>query len=384
MLTQTQLKKIVIIPRVTGGFSTIGSSLIMYMILSEKQKLKRTYYRLMLGISIFDFISSVAYLFGTMMLPKGSTWLATGNDNTCTMQGAMFQIGLGVMYYNSALMLYYLLRIRYGFSEDWIKNSVEIWMHFVSLFIILASTVTGLSLRVYNQVGTICFAGDYPRGCTKNSKVECQRGEHYYPFFWVSSGVPMITSVAWLCISLLMILSTVAKTRNTMKRYDSTRSSTQDQSKRKTLADKVTQIFTSSSQKSSSTNSISIEVVEIKRTRRKNRKGDLSREARLQAIRYVLAYITCFIWPLIIRALVGTKTEIPFALFILGNFFGPLQGLLNYLNFVWPRAQRLRRRNDANTFLHAIFLSTFIKESVLKRRSLQARVQQSHMRRSKA
>ena len=87
-----------IIGRIAGASSTVGSSLIIYVILSDrKRKLSRPYHRLMLMMSVFDVIQSAAMVFSVSAFPRQSgIYGAKGNELTCTLQGFLLALGMAV------------------------------------------------------------------------------------------------------------------------------------------------------------------------------------------------------------------------------------------------------------------------------------------------
>ena len=96
-----------------------GSMLIISDIL-RKPKVKRftTYHQLVLAMSCFDTISSLAYIFVGVLHPvEDGFWNARGNMTTCRMQGVMVQIGFTSLYYNTFLAIYFFLVICYNWKE---------------------------------------------------------------------------------------------------------------------------------------------------------------------------------------------------------------------------------------------------------------------------
>ena len=77
-----------------------------------------TYHQFVLGISVYDMISSIAYTLVAIMAPyRAGFHLSRGNDATCTLQGFMIQLGQSSMFYNICLAFYFLLVIVYNWKE---------------------------------------------------------------------------------------------------------------------------------------------------------------------------------------------------------------------------------------------------------------------------
>lgn len=95
--------------RVSGILSLAGSLLIMYKMIRKKpNERKSTYVQIIFLISLFDCLSSLAYIFGTAFVQSEyGIYGAIGNDSTCKFQAWLFQIGITSVFYNWALSLYF-------------------------------------------------------------------------------------------------------------------------------------------------------------------------------------------------------------------------------------------------------------------------------------
>lgn len=139
-LSESQLKTLAIIPRITGAFSTLGSFSIMYDIWKDREhKLKRPYYRILLGMSLFDFISSIAFGLATLPMPVDTPFVygARGTTQTCTAQGFFIQWMLGSVFYNFVLSLYYTLSGKYKMSDEVFAKRYEPFLHGAAVLITL-------------------------------------------------------------------------------------------------------------------------------------------------------------------------------------------------------------------------------------------------------
>ena len=96
-----------------------GSLFIVWELLRDSKKLAATHHQLVVGISFFDIISSVANLFGPIPLPQYSgTAGAVGSRDTCLALGFFTQLGQTASYFNFGLSLYFWLVISYGWRES--------------------------------------------------------------------------------------------------------------------------------------------------------------------------------------------------------------------------------------------------------------------------
>ena len=79
--------------------------------------------QLMAALSVADIFGSIAYAFTTLPTPtEDFIQGAVGNQETCTAQGFFIQLGTTSAYINVSLSIYYLLVLKYGWSERKIKK----------------------------------------------------------------------------------------------------------------------------------------------------------------------------------------------------------------------------------------------------------------------
>ena len=103
---------------------------------------------MVLGISLFDIIGSLAYVLVAVMAPhEAGFYLSRGNDATCILQGFMIQLGQTSMFYNICLALYFWLVISHNWSEHMFRRPLIV-AH-------MAVVVTGVGLAC----GSIRFIG---------------------------------------------------------------------------------------------------------------------------------------------------------------------------------------------------------------------------------
>jgi hypothetical protein len=87
-----------VVPKVGAALSWVGSSCIIAEVLSDRKSTRagsRPISRLLLGMSVADFIFSVAWFLTTWASPKGTAhahW-AMGTIATCELQGFLLQFG---------------------------------------------------------------------------------------------------------------------------------------------------------------------------------------------------------------------------------------------------------------------------------------------------
>ena len=98
-----------------------------------------TYHQLVLGISAFDCVSSLAYaLVGVMAPVEEGFYQSLGNDVTCAVQGFMVQLGLTSIFYNLCLAIYFYLVIHRNWKESQFQKHLR--------YIHIAVTIVGFAL----------------------------------------------------------------------------------------------------------------------------------------------------------------------------------------------------------------------------------------------
>ena len=129
---ETQMKILAIIPHITGTLSALGSfSIICDIWKNRDNKMKRPYYRILLGLSLFDFLASTSLALSTIPMPADTPGVfgAKGTTQTCTAAGFFVQLSEGSMIYNLILSIYYTLSGRYKMTDDEFAKKCEPYMH---------------------------------------------------------------------------------------------------------------------------------------------------------------------------------------------------------------------------------------------------------------
>src|SRR5689334_9412363 len=98
---------IAVTPKVTAMLSMIGVSLIIYRFITMQPTMRRTYDRLMFGMSIMNFWVSLGFFLGQWTFPS----IAPGNTTSafCSWQGWILQINSAVFWYNAVLATNFVL-----------------------------------------------------------------------------------------------------------------------------------------------------------------------------------------------------------------------------------------------------------------------------------
>ncbi|KAL3779349.1 hypothetical protein HJC23_007479 [Cyclotella cryptica] len=111
------------LPRVMAVLSIMGSCFIIYDTTRVRERRSKLLYQLLITLSIFDILGSIAYAFTSLPTPvEDYIYGSKGNDATCIAQGFFIQLGTTACFINSSLSVYYYMTIIHGCSEDALKK----------------------------------------------------------------------------------------------------------------------------------------------------------------------------------------------------------------------------------------------------------------------
>ena len=147
-----------IVGKIGGALSFAGSAYIVQDVLRHPGKrTKSIYHRLMLGFSIMDLMSSLFHwVIGSWAMPKGSWMWAAGSIMTCDIAGFLGGVGyIGSFMYNCSLATFYLLQLRFDWSERRMK-AIEKWLHIVPCLVALVVCIPTLATKMYGPFVGIC------------------------------------------------------------------------------------------------------------------------------------------------------------------------------------------------------------------------------------
>jgi hypothetical protein len=155
------------------------------------------------GMSCVDVLASFAWFLSVWAVPRGSGPLARGNVASCNFQGFLLQFAVGSPLYNCSLALYYVLVIKYNWTNEQLVK-IERYIHAFIITFIMSTSIAGLPLRMYNRVGAVCWVVGLPGNCDRStitpSDVPCERGNWAWAFGTFLFYVPL-----WICVLLCMV-----------------------------------------------------------------------------------------------------------------------------------------------------------------------------------
>lgn len=153
-----QLRSLALLPKITGSISILFSSLIVSNVIRNQQNhRRRTYHRIMCGISLADISASFWLALSTWPIPRSSNALwAVGTDTTCTLQGFFTQLGICSSFYNASLSIYYVLVIVWNWNDSQLRK-VEWMLHLVPILFAVTTATAGVLLDIYGNATLWCF-----------------------------------------------------------------------------------------------------------------------------------------------------------------------------------------------------------------------------------
>lgn len=302
--TQSQQVTLALIPKFSAVLSLMGSMAIVWECLYlDRLKLNRVYHRLLFVMSLCDILESCWNFTSTWPIPKGTPNIAfaAGNTMTCEFQGFVLQFGLATPILNMCLSIYYLLVIKFSWTEEMIKRRAEPWFHTAAFSIALGTCFACVAMDQFNNSNLWCWISPFPLGCKDSFRygddADCIRGDNAWIYRWAFYYVELWFAILFVAVAMSTVYITVVKLEKANKRFMSN-------SHRNLLKDE------------------------------KAKKGKVSKSRRVagQALWYVLAFFMTFLFSTINRLLQLVLGHTFFPLVCLHATFDPLQGEAHFKN----------------------------------------------------
>ena len=305
--TDSQIKWLINLPRVSGTLSIVGSSLIIYSVMGRTKKRHSTFHRILLIMSCFDIFFSFNAILGTLLAPKESGVIgAKGNQATCTAEGLFTYLGLSVPMYNASLSLYYFLAVRHSVREQQMERQYEPFLIYPPILFLSVCGLIAVGMGLFNvfdyNTGG-CFIAPSPNGCDQDQTMDCTRGELPRISIGLFNLIVLIVPF-FICIGIMFAtnMSIYMSVRNKMKPM-AIRSRAFDNAMSEEIEKRIT-------------------------------------EVAKQCFFYVTVFVICYV-PTSISVLFP---ESHYPVLILQQLLLPLQGALNFLVYIRPRY--IQARND--------------------------------------
>ena len=349
-MISVKAKALALIPKATGGLSLCGSLFILQDILfcSDTKRKRSVYHRIMLGLSLFDSMSSLVNIASTWPTPAflaDQVYLAAGTTATCVAQGFFNELGnITTVLYTASLTVRYLLFVCFGVREHELKRH-EVFFHGIPISVGLIMGVVGLPLQLYNNSGWLCWYAPYPAGCTADKS--CTRGELAPTFRWIHYAI-VWTAILFVTFSMIFIYITVRRQEVRSRQILGLQCKSEKwhsiglaMKRRNSFGCSVSssQLFDmdTSSVSPLDLGSSSIEAPRLKRKYR------LSRDVATQARLYIYALYLTWLFTTITRLIQTFRYESWYPSLLLMAIFFPLQGFWNCCIYIRPTLIQKRR-----------------------------------------
>ncbi|CAB9503391.1 expressed unknown protein [Seminavis robusta] len=177
-LSKSQYTASVAVALTSCSLSILGSLSIIYIVIVNR-KLDQLYHRIVMGLSIMDFIMTAA----TASMPFANRsdiglFFAVGNAQSCTAAGFFYQAWLGSTIYNATLSIYFLLTVKHGLQEQQISKAMEPYCHVLVISVPLVFGIVAVSVQGINPlpyVGICDIGNPFPGNCLEEENIECER-----------------------------------------------------------------------------------------------------------------------------------------------------------------------------------------------------------------
>eukprot|EP00585_Thalassiosira_rotula_P003164 CAMPEP_0196133584 /NCGR_PEP_ID=MMETSP0910-20130528/2751_1 /TAXON_ID=49265 /ORGANISM="Thalassiosira rotula, Strain GSO102" /LENGTH=329 /DNA_ID=CAMNT_0041393327 /DNA_START=80 /DNA_END=1069 /DNA_ORIENTATION=- len=317
--TVGQQMAVAIAPKFTAAASAISSTTTIFLITCRSSE-KRTYHRLVLGMSMCDLSASAAWFFTTWPIPRGTPGVygAMGNQQTCSAQAFFAQFSLSTVMYNASLAIYYVLVIVKGWADHDIVK-IEPFLHANAIAWGLGTGLASLALTLFNPVGWDCWLSAAPLGCQESwnspdGTTTCERGDNGSIYQWAFYYAPLWFVIFFVACLLYWVYHNVSAHETHM------------QASYQGLLSQIPSTATSNHKK-------------------------IAR----QAAAYVGSFFFTWLFPTIFQLVIVTMGNPPWILLFLTALFVPIQGVFILVIFIRPAYLKYRRAHPEEFFIAAWF-----------------------------
>ena len=329
---EKKLKVYSIIQTTSATVSVLASVTLIVMICRSHKKLSTTLHRLLLGLSISDVVASLAMSFSSTLSPPDQIgWNRSANMSLCRAQGFIgFFAHNASPLYNCSLCVYYLTEIKYTQLKE-NMNKIEIFLHSIPVLIPLFESFYVLAIDEFKPGATMCYPSAFqPFECRYNPEVECDEGfqnDKIVSYLWACRSfilVPLIISV-----SMTVIFREVASQERSINvhRYS----------------------FSSRGSNSAQRNTIAA----------RNRAAAYSSS-------WLLSWSAIFVI-VVMQLLLGIDKAMPFPLNVANHLLYPLQGLFNFIVYLYPKVIRELSRLEREGVARPRRFLLALRDSLLSR-----------------
>ena len=213
-----------VVPKIGASLSIPCSLFIISESIRDHRQGKGTaIQRALVGMSFVDVCASFAWWLSNWGVPRDSGPYATGTVASCNFQGFLLQFAVGAPLYNCSLSLYYVLVIKYNWTNQQLVK-IERYVHAFILTFIMGTSIAGLPLTMYNRVGAVCWVIGSPVDCENSGAfpepdIPCDRGNWAWAFGLFTFYTPLWICVLLTIVAMCMIYFQVRSTFGKLKGY---------------------------------------------------------------------------------------------------------------------------------------------------------------------
>ena len=304
----------------SASLSFISSSMIIIFIIRSDRKFGSVYHRIMIGMSLFDMIQSLAMAFTTLPMPSDMLYeqfhgLVGGNTSTCDFQAFAIIFGsLGSIMFNPLLCIYYLCSIRFKMPDERFKMRLEPIMYSIAIILSLILSSAGAHFGQFNpspKTYPWCGVSRYPWWCgSEDLACAFERGnyEASVPFTSVGNYVVLLSSIIMIVTMFFIVTHVCLKERQINARMQSQLSGRY-----------------------------------INRVRLYKKNMLHTRDAVMSALLYTLVYLVVWHYPLI--RIFRAKSDALLIEEILRLLFRPSQGTMNLFVFIYHKIRNFQNHD---------------------------------------
>jgi len=347
-----------LLPKVTGAISMTFSSMILFTIAKKVVRHKRkisVYDRLVMGMSVADWLASVGMFLSTWPIPRetGVLW-AVGNQASCNFQGVFTQGPTSAAtIYNSSLTFYFLLVVLFQWKQTQFRR-YEFCFHVVPIMWGLSTAISGIPLKLYNNANLWCWIAPGEEG----------RGENAHIFRMLFFYGPLYLILLIVTINEYLIIRYVRRLTHKIIH----RSSTTTCSNGNNVAARVEEEDDDDEEGDDDENFLATDETDetqsicssphdesgssrLKKDKQANRYIRMRQRVALQNLRFTLAFYFTWLPISCVRVIQLTGQSPPFWLTCLATITTPLQGLPNLLVYCYPKYLKYRKANQKRGFM---------------------------------
>jgi len=207
-------KSLVIIPKITGMMSILGSIAILRDLLKgPRAKLEQITSKVLIAMNISDLlVTSISHVIGTWFVPKGTGFWSAGNEHTCDIQGwSNVLFYCYAMAYNAAMSIVFLLIVRYSWNEGDFRK----WSYVILCSPPLLATLLLIPcMRYYKYMnhggyGWTCVFTPSPPRCNRIPGMTCNEDNlgiyTYYDLVGVCFLFLSTSIIIYACVRLFLV-----------------------------------------------------------------------------------------------------------------------------------------------------------------------------------